>query len=117
MATTDETLAAIVASFEESLFERFDRLHTKDIHDDEVIRFLRSEGHTLLATRYIEWSGALDPDREDDNTTMDPVVPDPGDSPSYAPLAEQLAGVQRIREAHAKAFPTVITKPSVMVWP
>jgi hypothetical protein len=103
--TTTERLAAIVSTFEESLFERLDKQHAKGIHDDEVIRFLRNEGHTLLAERYIEWSGALDPDREDDNTTMNPVVPDPADSPSYAGLAEQLAGVQRIREAHERHFP------------
>jgi len=90
MSTTDERLAAIVSSFEEALFERLDKQHNKGIHDDEVIRFLRAEGHYLLATRYIEWAGALDPDREDDNTTMNPAVPDPGDSPTN----------QLIHEAH-----------------
>lgn len=94
MSTTDETLAAIVASFEEKLFDKFDSLHQRGIHDNEVIRFLRAEGHTVLAARYIEWSGAIDPDAEDDNTTMNPVVPDPGDAPSYKALAEQLAAVK-----------------------
>lgn len=93
MSTTDR-LAAIVTTFEELLFKKLDRLHAEEIHDTEVIRFLRSEGHTLLATRYIEWSNALDPDVEDDNTTTDPTVPDPADSPSYAlhSLRMQLAG-------------------------
>lgn len=86
MATTDETLANAVSTFEEMLFNKFDRLHSHGIHDNEVIRFLRAEGHTVLATRYIEWSGAIDPDAEDDNTTMNPVVPDPGNAPSYDSL-------------------------------
>jgi hypothetical protein len=94
MSTKDEKLAAVVAAAEEALFERFNRLHAKDIHDGDVISFLRAEGHTLLATRYIEWSGAVDPDSDEDNTTMNPVVPDPGDAPSYEALADQLDAVK-----------------------
>jgi hypothetical protein len=85
MTTKQETIAAAVSTFEELLFNKFDRLHSAGVTDDEVIRFLRDEGHKLLADRYIEWSGALDPDREDDNTTTNPYgVTDPADSPSYA---------------------------------
>lgn len=81
--STSERLAAIVSTFEEMLFKRFDRLHAEEIHDTEVIQFLRAEGHKLLADRYIEWSGALDPDLQDNNTTLDPAVPDPGSAESY----------------------------------
>lgn len=85
MTTTDETLAAAVSTYEELMFNKFDRLHKAGINDDDVIRFLRTEGHTLLADRYIEWSGALDPDREP-NSTLGGAVPDPGNAPSYDAL-------------------------------
>ncbi|QGJ92830.1 hypothetical protein PBI_BEAGLE_71 [Arthrobacter phage Beagle] len=87
--TPSEILASIVSAAEEALFEKFDRLHSKGIHDDKVINFLRDEGHYLLANRYIEWSGALDPNRES-NSTLSDVVPDPSDVPSYKALGEAL---------------------------
>jgi len=94
MSTNAEHIASIVSTAEEALFEKFDSLHKRNIHDDEVIHFLRDEGHKLLADRYIEWSGALDPDRED-LSTLGGVVPDPGDSPSYIPLQESLSGIKQ----------------------
>jgi hypothetical protein len=97
--TTNERLAAIASSFEESLFERLDKQHNKGIHDDEVIRFLRGEGHTVLADRYIEWSGAVDPDREDPST-LGGGVPDP-DNPSYAPLVAKLQEAENRKAAEA----------------
>lgn len=83
----DAVLGIVVkASLEDYMFERLDNLHKRGIHDNEVIRFLRKEGLNDVAARYIEWSGAIDPDAEDDNTTMNPAVPDPGDASSYAEL-------------------------------
>lgn len=77
-------LANIIADAEDRLFERFDALHMKEIHDNDVIGYLRGEGLDMIAKRYIEWSGALDPD--EDNTTTSPVVPDPVPAASYAEL-------------------------------
>ena len=75
-------IGSIVRDGENRMFERFDDLHKRNINDDTIIHVLRSNGRPELAAQYIEWSGALDPDAEDDNTTMNPVVPDPGDSES-----------------------------------
>lgn len=83
MTTNAEHIASIVSAAEEALFEKFDSLHKRNIHDDEVIHFLRDEGHKLLADRYIEWSGAVDPDSDVNNTTTSPDgVTDPGTNPS-----------------------------------
>lgn len=88
----------------DDLFDDLDKLHKQGINDDDVINALRHNGETELADEYIEWSGALDPEREDDNTTMNPVVPDPGDAPSYAELRRGTP-------------PVVFSKPSEVVWP
>lgn len=75
-------------------FGYFDDLHQRGINDDDVIRHLRAEGHGAIADAYIEWSGALDPDIQDDITTMSETVPDPADAPSYAehPLGQPAPG-------------------------
>jgi hypothetical protein len=84
-------MKSICESGEDRIFQRFDELHGIHIDDTQVIRWLRANGRREMADQYIEWSGALDPDREDDNTTTNPVVPDPGDAPSYEPLARVMA--------------------------
>lgn len=81
-------IGSIVRDGENRMFERFDDLHQRNITDDTIIRVLRGNGRPELAAQYIEWSGAIDPDREDDNTTMSPTVPDPGDAPSYEALEQ-----------------------------
>jgi hypothetical protein len=64
--------------------QKFDDLHKRGYTDDDVVKALRDQGEADLLDWYAEWA---DIDlREDDNTTMDPVVPDPGDAPSYAGL-------------------------------
>lgn len=97
----DAVLGIVVrASLEDYMFERLDNLHRRGIHDNEVIRFLRKEGLNDIAARYIEWSGAIDPDAEDDNTTTNPAVPDPGDAASYTALGEV-----RIPPGHTRFYP------------
>lgn len=76
----------IVGEQQDRLFERLDDLHKRNIDDTQVIRALRKGGYRDLAEEYIKWSEAIDPDAEDDNTTMNPAVPDPGDMPSYEHL-------------------------------
>jgi hypothetical protein len=71
----------IISSKQDEMFEQFDRLHRRGIHDDDVVKALRHIGEVDLLDAYAEWA---DIDiREDDNTTLNPVVPDPGDAPSY----------------------------------
>lgn len=67
----------------EDIYENLDHLHVRKIDDTEVIRALREAGFPDIAEGYINWADCIDPDREDDNTTTSPVVPDPGDAPSY----------------------------------
>ena len=98
-------LTSISESGEDRIFQKFDELHKLHIDDTQVIRWLRENGRKELAEGYIEWSGAIDPDSDVSNATTNPIVPDPADAPSYAGLDEQLAGLARIREAHAKQFP------------
>lgn len=82
----DARLTKMLEASDEALFERFDQLHKRDIHDDDVIHSLRRLNEPDLAERYIEWSGALDPDRDDNTTTSPYGVTDPGNSPSYDTL-------------------------------
>ena len=93
-------IGSIVRNAEDGMFERFDNLHKHNIDDDTIISVLRSNGRPELALQYIEWSGAVDPDSDEDNTTMNPVVPDPGDAPSYAnhPLSHFVAAGYKRRE-------------------
>lgn len=93
----------IIDSNLDAMFDRFDALKKRGINDNDMVEALRYLGDIELLDSYAEW-GDIDL-REDDNTTLNPVVPDP-DNPSYAPLLEQLQGVQRIREAHARHFPS-----------
>lgn len=66
-------------------FEELDHLHKRGITDTDVITAMRHGGYRSEADAYIEWAGANDPDLADvNNETMNPVVPDPSDAPSYA---------------------------------
>lgn len=146
--TAERVVWDLCDKFDKALFEKFDQLHTKGINDGAVIRALRKGGYSETASAYIEWADCIDPDAEG-NETLDTVIPDPTDAPSYAghplnrPAAppaqepfqpgpdmpgaddlleaiqwaaeqqakpsvpsveDQLEGVARIREAHAKTF-------------
>jgi hypothetical protein len=86
----DLKISNLISNSQDRLFEYFDDLHKQGINDSDVIRSLRRTGERDLAEGYIEWTGALDPDVEDNNTTLDTAVPDPGDSPSYEALGKAL---------------------------
>lgn len=73
-------LANLVSDAQDALFERFDDLHTKGIHDNDVIGYLRAEGLRDVAAAYIVWAEAIDPEDQEGD---DPAVPDPGGSLSY----------------------------------
>lgn len=89
-ADIDMLMNRIVDHATQRLFESFDDLHKRNIHDDEVIHSLRRLGWRDLAEGYIEWSGALDPDTVDNLSTLSETVPDPGDAHSYEDLGKLL---------------------------
>lgn len=95
----DLRISSIINSAEDAMFQKFDDLHQQNHSDDEVIRYLRKQGYTGYAESYIEWSGALDPDGEDNNTTLDPTVPDPASAASYDTMKH---GEPRVAFAPAK---------------
>lgn len=87
-ATITLRLHNVLSDSTDAMFEKFDLLHKQEIHDNDVIGFLRAEGLHDLAKRYIEWGHCIDPD--EDNTTTNPAVPDLGDSPSYEALDQAI---------------------------
>lgn len=71
----------IISAGYDFISQKLDDLHKRNIHDDDVVKALRDQGESDILDWYAEWA---DIDlREDDNTTMNPVVPDPGDAISY----------------------------------
>lgn len=86
------TVQSIIDSGLDAMFERFDKLKKRGINDDDMVAALRYLGDIEILDEYAEW-GDIDI-REDDNTTMNPAVPDPGDAPSYTALADQLEAVK-----------------------
>jgi hypothetical protein len=111
--TAKREVIRIVEDGFEDIYQKLDNLHARNIHDTAVINALRAGGFSDVAEGYIDWAECIDPDAEG-NETLDTVVPDPIDAPSYKGLNEekpsvpsvedQLEGVARIREAHAKTF-------------
>lgn len=100
------TVSNIISSKQDEMFEQFDRLHRRGIHDDDVVKALRHIGEVDLLDAYAEWA---DIDiREDDNTTLNPVVPDPGDMPSYDDL--EAAILSAYNEGVEKATAAVIAE-------
>lgn len=83
-------IANVISDSEELMFERLDNLHKLQITDTDVVNYLRTEGMEAVARRYAEWQDMPVDFAEDDNTTMNPRVPDPGDAPSYRSMAEEL---------------------------
>lgn len=83
-------IGIIISTLQDAMFERFDNLHKRGIHDNDVVHALRSMGEADLADSYIEWADIVDPDKEDDNTTTNPTVPDPSDAHSYSDLGKLL---------------------------
>lgn len=82
----------------DKISEDLDDLHKRGFTDDDIVKALREQGETDILDWYAEWA---DIDlREDDNTTTNPVVPDPGDAPSYASLSEV-----RVPPGHTRFYP------------
>ena len=100
----DKVTAAIIAG-EERTFQILDGLHSKNIHDKDVIEALRSLHEDELLANYADWA---DIDlREDDNTTTNPDgVTDPGTNPSDLDMQAALAGVRET--GHVNFGPTTI---------
>lgn len=99
----EEEILQVTQQWLTAMFENFDRLHKRGIHDDIVIRTLRKDGLNDVAARYIEWALAVDPDAEEDNTTTSPVVPDPGDAPSYKEMGTVSSLTQELTDAGINA--------------
>ena len=102
------TIQHIIDRKTEEMFNEFDRLHRRNIHDEDVVAALRYLGPVDLLDDYAEWA-EIDL-REDDNTTTNPAVPDPADAPSYTALEQAIHNVQ------SAAFRT-IGKPSGVRFP
>jgi hypothetical protein len=80
------TVQHIISTKLDEMYEQFDRLHRRNISDQDVVAALRYFGDIELLDGYAEWA---DIDiREDDNTTLDPTVPDPMDSDTNRLIAE-----------------------------
>jgi len=88
-ANIKHTVERIIDDGYENIYAKLDQLHSKNIHDNDVVEALRSLHESDLLDGYAEWA-SIDL-REDDNTTLSPVVPDPGNAPSYEPLARATA--------------------------
>lgn len=93
-ANIQQTVLHIINSKQDEMFDQFDRLHRRGIHDDDVVAALRHFGETDLLDQYAEW-GDIDI-REDDNTTLNPVVPDPMDADGNRQLAHAHAVQQAL---------------------
>lgn len=76
-----ELIAQRVIDAHDNLFEHLDGLKIRGINDDDVIWALRHNNDEALATKYIEWADAIDPDF--DPTPAEGGVTDPYDAPSY----------------------------------
>lgn len=115
----ERTVWELCAKHDEQLFRKLDDLHSKNIHDTAVVNALRKGGYSELAEAYIDWGDIIDPDREG-NETLDTIVPDPIDAPSYKgfggpdmPDADHLedALLQVAKEARAKAARSEVQWP------
>jgi hypothetical protein len=81
-------ISNLMSTAQDKLFEQFDHLHRRNITDEDILLALRNMGEEDLRDDYAEWA---DIDiREDDNTTLNPAVPDPGNAPSYSALESAL---------------------------
>jgi hypothetical protein len=70
----------------EGMYEDFDQLHKRGIHDHDVVAALEYLGDPDVLDGYADWA-EIDL-REDDNTTLNPAVPDPGGAESYKALMD-----------------------------
>jgi hypothetical protein len=100
-------IAKIITDSEELMFERFDNLHKFQITDTDVVDYLRTEGMEAVARRYADWQD-LPIVFDEDNTTMNPVVPDPGDvtqvAPGYTRFHPEAGGILDIPDHLVDSF-------------
>lgn len=73
-----------------NLYDSFDKLSQTGTTGAEIVEALREIGEEEIRENYAAWA-EIDI-REDDATTMDDVVPDPADAPSYANWAPRWIG-------------------------
>lgn len=86
-----DIIGHILKRADDIMFENFDKLHRRGIHDNDVLEALRELGENGLAERYIEWGDLIDPDGEPGPEDTPDVVPDPITADSYKVLREQTA--------------------------
>lgn len=106
-ATIKDTVLHIITTKQDEMFEAFDRLHRRNIHDDDVLAALRSLHEEDLLDAYAEW-GDIDL-REPDEKIPDTPVPDPGNAASYdalnkGPVMDQKMVVEQLNEAGVVAI-------------
>lgn len=89
-ATIAELVGQRVTAAYDALFERLDKLKKRGITDTDIIHALRNNGDDAIATEYIEWADAIDPDV--DPTPEEGGVTDPHDAPSYAAMPDIVMG-------------------------
>lgn len=86
------TVSLVIQNGLDKIYADLDQLHKRNIHDGDIVKALRDMNEMDLLEGYADWA-EIDL-REDDNTTLDPTVPDPRDDPSYKGLAEHLKAVK-----------------------
>lgn len=76
----------IVNESDERLFTELDKLHKRDIHDNDVNDALVALGLQDIADGYVDWMHDGEPVRADEDGPLDQgeeLVTDPGDAASY----------------------------------
>lgn len=76
----------LISEHDDRLFEAFDQLHKRDIHDDDVKAALWGLGAVELAEGYVDWMNDGEPvtaDEDGPTAQGEELVTDPGDAPSY----------------------------------
>lgn len=83
--TRSQTLQARVMSLISETFDRlyadFDKLEKQGVSSSEIVEALREIGEEEIRENYAAWANV--DIRDEDPRTLDPVVPDPHDAPSY----------------------------------
>lgn len=97
----DAGVSRIIRRSEDRLMNELEQLNKDGHSDEEIVAYLRKQGYTDYAEYYAEHAGV--DEREDDNTTLDPVVPDPGDAPSYDALRKAMEGTPPVTFAKARS--------------
>lgn len=73
-ANIKERVSSIIDAAYERMFEQFDDLHKRNIHDNDIVEALTQLRELDILDGYANWA-EIDL-RTDDNTTTNPTVPD-----------------------------------------